>query len=98
MGNENHTFIPMSKTKRTPSLNFTHPNLSDAVAVYLREVILRGDFGDRLPGERPLAEMLKVSRTSLRMALDLLTAEGLLDRRHGCTTRVVVKKERALAA
>lgn len=98
MGGENHTFTPMSKTKRMPSLDFTRPNLSDAVANYLREVILRGEFGDKLPGERPLAETLKVSRTSLRMALDLLTAEGLIDRRHGCTTRVVTKKECALAA
>lgn len=88
----------MNKTNPTLTLNFVHPNLSDAVADYLRDVILRGDFGDRLPGERPLAEMLKVSRTSLRMALDRLTAEGVIDRRHGCTTRVVVKSERPLAA
>ena len=87
----------MKKAPR-PTIEFTHPKLSDAVAVYLRDIIRRGDFKDQLPGERPLAEMLKVSRTSLRAALDRLTDEGLIDRRHGRTTRVVTKKEEAVAA
>jgi GntR family transcriptional regulator of vanillate catabolism len=50
----------------------------------LRELVYGGDFapGDRLP-EVELAERLGVSRTPLRMALQTLAHEGLLERLPG---------------
>jgi GntR family transcriptional regulator len=45
----------------------------------------------RLPGERDLAEEWQVSRMTLRAAVDELVAEGLLERRHGSGTYVVLR-------
>ena len=42
--------------------------------------------GERFPAERRLCEELGVSRATLRAALDLLEADGLVDRRHGSGT------------
>ncbi len=56
------------------------------VAERLRERILEGEFGPggRLPAERALAIEYGVSRTIVRMALDILEAEGCLERGVGC--------------
>jgi len=42
--------------------------------------------GDRLPGERQLAEQLNVSRTSVRAGVMRLITMGLLDSRPGSGT------------
>lgn len=42
----------------------------------LRDLIERGRYGDTLPGEPRLASELKISRGTLRKALDSLAAEG----------------------
>lgn len=44
--------------------------------------------GDKLPNENELAEQLQVSRTTLREAIRLLTAHGLLEIRRGKGTYV----------
>ena len=44
--------------------------------------------GDKLPPERQLAELLEVSRPSLREALHILQAQGLVQIRHGQGTFV----------
>ena len=44
--------------------------------------------GDRLPSERSLAEILKVSRTSVRDALGRLETMGVLEQRAGLGTFV----------
>ena len=65
--------------------------LSERVACHLRRLIDDGQLapGERLPGERQLAENLKVSRVSVRAALQCLKAEGLLEARQGGGTKVV---------
>jgi GntR family transcriptional regulator len=52
---------------------------------WLTDVIARGDLvaGQRLPGERHLAAALRVSRMTLRQALDGLARSGVLVRLPG---------------
>ncbi|MGB1129523.1 MAG: substrate-binding domain-containing protein [Haloferula sp.] len=50
----------------------------DQVAAHLREEILRGGFGDALPGVNPLSTRLGVNRKTVDAALRLLEKEGLL--------------------
>lgn len=54
--------------------------VSSQIAEQIRASILAGDFspGDKLPPERELAEMFGVSRPSVREALNVLTASGLV--------------------
>ncbi|TAN49516.1 MAG: FadR family transcriptional regulator, partial [Rhodospirillales bacterium] len=65
--------------------------LSERVAGHLRRLIDEGVLapGERLPGERQLAEALKVSRVSVRAALQCLKAEGYLEARQGGGTKVL---------
>lgn len=59
--------------------------LADQVAVALRDAIVAGTYqpGDRLPPERELALRFGVNRSSVREALQQLSAWGLVDVRHG---------------
>jgi GntR family transcriptional repressor for pyruvate dehydrogenase complex len=54
--------------------------VSAQIADQIRNSILSGEFspGDRLPPERELAEMFGVSRPSVREALNMLSASGLI--------------------
>ena len=54
--------------------------LSDDIIARIETLILEGSFraGERLPGERALAEEFGVSRPSLREAIQKLVARGLL--------------------
>jgi DNA-binding FadR family transcriptional regulator len=58
---------------------------SEQIVGQIQEAIVRGTLkpGDRLPGERELSEMLKVSRSSLREALRELQTLGVLSTRRG---------------
>jgi len=73
------------------------PNsLHDEVAAQLRERIFAGEL---MPGtfldEVQLAEQMKISRTPLREALKVLTAEGLVrhEPRRGCFVNEVTEKD-----
>lgn len=59
--------------------------LTQGVAEHLRGLIHRGevDPGERLPGERELAEQLGVARVSLREAIRILQDDGYLEVRRG---------------
>jgi GntR family transcriptional regulator len=48
--------------------------------------------GDRMPPERDLSEKLGVNRMTLRRALRVLDAQGLIERRHGVGTYVTAPK------
>jgi GntR family transcriptional repressor for pyruvate dehydrogenase complex len=54
--------------------------VSAQIAEQIRSSILAGEFapGDKLPPERELAEMFGVSRPSVREALNILSAAGLV--------------------
>lgn len=62
-----------------------------AMAAALREAILRGDFagGLRLPTEAELAATHRVSRQTVRRAMQELVSEGLVDRVPGRGTYAV---------
>jgi GntR family transcriptional regulator, transcriptional repressor for pyruvate dehydrogenase complex len=64
---------------------------SEQVLNHLRALIQEGKLkpGERLPAERELAEMLQVSRPTLRAGLRSLAALGVLESRHGSGTYVV---------
>jgi DNA-binding FadR family transcriptional regulator len=64
--------------------------LSDQIAENLEAMIANGrlNSGERLPSERDLAARLKVSRPSLREAIQKLNSKGLLSTRRGGGTYV----------
>jgi GntR family transcriptional repressor for pyruvate dehydrogenase complex len=70
--------------------------LSDSVAAELERMILRGDYeiGGRLPSERELADQFGVGRSSMREALRLVEASGLLRIDHGRGVFVAATKKR----
>lgn len=59
------------------------------VAAFLRARIKSGEWGDAIPAERVLATQIGTSRTTLRLALDLLQQEGvvLVRSRQGTTVK-----------
>jgi GntR family transcriptional regulator len=64
--------------------------LYDLIEQNLRELILRGqlEMGETMPSEWELADLYGVSRLTVRNALDNLTRQGWLIRRHGVGTFV----------
>ncbi|MFD1716706.1 FadR/GntR family transcriptional regulator [Georgenia deserti] len=75
-----------------------HENVSSRIVTQVRELVRTNQLspGDRLPSERELAALLGVSRPSLREALKLLQAQGVLEIRHG--HGVFVSEPRAAAS
>src|SRR5579871_6967635 len=70
-----------SREDRTRSITTTDINSQTGrTLLNLREMLLRGDFqpGERI-SELPLVARLGVSRTPIRLALDRLAHEGLLE-------------------
>lgn len=65
-------------------------NVPEAVAGALRDQILNGTTapGERLPGNRELALSFRVSMGSVREAISMLSAEGLIETRAGRGTYV----------
>ncbi|MEE9300289.1 MAG: FadR/GntR family transcriptional regulator [Alphaproteobacteria bacterium] len=64
----------------------------ELVAEHIRRAIQLSRFvpGDKLPPERELARQLNVSRATLREAIRMLSAEGLVEIRRGATGGVIV--------
>lgn len=58
---------------------------TDEVAASIREAILAGDFPERsrIPGESALAEQYGVARVTIRRAIAILEAEGIVESRRG---------------
>jgi GntR family transcriptional regulator len=64
----------------------------------LTRLIKEGHFGpdDALPSERSLAETLRISRVTARKAIDALSTDGLIVRRHGSGNYVAPLLEQPL--
>jgi len=79
------------------------PIKKDPTSVYervlkeLTRAIIHGDLkpGDKLPSERNLSEMMGVSRTSLREALKMLAAAGMVEIKHGQGVFITEKESTA---
>jgi GntR family transcriptional regulator, transcriptional repressor for pyruvate dehydrogenase complex len=82
----------MPKTTTDPRFHeISRERVADRVAQELLRLIAAGDLapGERLPGERHLAEMMNVSRVSIRTALQHLKSRGFIDAVQGGGTRVL---------
>jgi len=66
---------------------------------WIIDAIRSGQYGEgvRLPTERELSERLSVSRSCVREALSILGALGIVDRRVGNGTYVIISNEQSLA-
>jgi DNA-binding FadR family transcriptional regulator len=70
--------------------------ISDSVAAQLELLITQGvyEVGERLPAERELAERFGVGRSTMREALRLVEAEGMLRIDHGVGVFVIRDSKR----
>jgi GntR family transcriptional repressor for pyruvate dehydrogenase complex len=86
----------MSEKEARPIEPVRRLRLADAVAAELEQLIVRGDYsvGDRLPPERVLAEQFGVGRSSMREALKVVEADGLLQINHGVGVFVASNQKR----
>jgi GntR family transcriptional repressor for pyruvate dehydrogenase complex len=72
------------------NININKLTIADSVAKQIRQLIMDKELkpGDYLPSQVELAEKLRVGRPSIREALKKLEALGLLEIKHGCSTKV----------
>jgi len=72
------------------SVKTKQPKLSDVILSQLEQMIIEGSLvaGQKLPPERELAAQFEVSRPSLREAIQMLEAKGLVTRKQGGGTFV----------
>ncbi|MFZ7103646.1 MAG: FadR/GntR family transcriptional regulator [Peptococcaceae bacterium] len=72
-------------------------NVYERIIKQLTTAIMHGELkpGDKLPAERTLAEMMGVSRTSLREALKMLEASGMVVIKHGQGVFITEKESSA---
>ena len=75
-----------------------HESLAEAVVAQIEDLIASGVLkqGRKLPSERDLAEMLRVSRPKLREALSVLEERGLVTTQHGEGTFVAALTGQAM--
>ena len=82
----------MSKAPVDPRFQtIPRERVADRVAQELLRLIASGDLspGERLPGERQLAELMSVSRVSVRAALQQLKTQGFVTAVQGGGTRII---------
>ena len=71
------------------NLPFARIALPEQIAEMIRSDLESKRWSEFLPGERTLSELLQVSRTSLRSALDILEKQGLVRTAHGRRRQIV---------
>ncbi|MGH2983484.1 MAG: GntR family transcriptional regulator, partial [Solirubrobacterales bacterium] len=62
--------------------------LTERARTAIMEAILEKRFDERLPSEEQLAEMLNVSRTTIRTALQSLEQDGIITRKRAIGTTI----------
>lgn len=62
--------------------------LYEQIADYVRDLVAEASPGDRLPSDAELCEKFGVSRMTARQAMQLVAAEGTVERRRGAGTFV----------
>lgn len=67
----------------TEAAEFTHPSAFGFALEQLLGLLERSTPGEQLPSQREIAEALRISRPSLREAMAVLQAMGLVDIHHG---------------
>lgn len=72
--------------------------LVDTIRTRITTMIEQAELGQQLPSEEGLAQMLGVSRPTIRSALIALEKEGLISRRHGKGTFVAAARPRLRAS
>jgi GntR family transcriptional repressor for pyruvate dehydrogenase complex len=84
----------------SPSPQLHQPRVAEMVAAVLREQVISGRLrdGDSLPRQEDLLQQFQVSKPSLREALRILEAEGLISVRRGNRGGAVVHAPRAANA
>jgi GntR family transcriptional regulator len=83
--------MPLKLTARTLDRVAPHPPLRDQIADHIRQAIHTEDLvpGDELPSEQAIADQLtNIDKDTVRRAIDVLAAEGLVIKRNGRRTRV----------
>ena len=88
-----YTTSPLTHSMITPALAISIP-LYIQIAEGLISQVESGELapGDRLPAERELSEKLGVNRMTLRRALHVLEAHGVITRKHGIGTYIAEPK------
>jgi GntR family transcriptional regulator len=83
-------------TATTPLVRKNVTSLYEQIAMQLREEALGGLYepSGKLPSEAQLCERFAVSRITVRLALDRLTEEGVVERKQGKGTYVSGKQVR----
>jgi GntR family transcriptional regulator len=82
--------MPLKLTAHTLDRVAPHPPLRDQLADHVRQAIHTEDLrpGDELPSEQEIANALTIDKATVRRALDVVAAEGLLVKANGRRTKV----------
>lgn len=80
----------MGEARRVRLSPVARPRVFSDVVIQIKKMIAGGHLGpgDRLPPERELEQMLRVSRTSVREAIRALETQGIVEIRRGSGTYV----------
>lgn len=82
--------MPLTLTAQILDRVDPHPPLRDQLADHIRQAIATSDLlpGDQIPSEQEIADATRVDKATVRRAVDLVAAEGLLVKANGKRTTV----------
>jgi DNA-binding LacI/PurR family transcriptional regulator len=89
-----HAESPSRQDSPSEELIATKPSLIRTTEQVIIRELMKGRWKTFLPGERTLSEMLQVSRSTLRIALQRLETEGYIHTEHGRRRRISLKVQK----